>query len=259
VFRGPAPALPEAFGGLKLTMTADEARRAAREVAAAGPRGLEKPELPGVRFELEAARTKVRTGPARVTFAGDATALKAALSRAWGAPAEHTRGNLPLSVWFNPAEGLRARLHDDSVELSPYVQASDLIGEAKDRLGFETTPVVGAPLAQVQRDHAAVYVPGDLLPVLELLPTEWADDATVVALHTTSGPDPRVASILFDVPYRDDATKAAVFGLFTRKWGPASEVPGEIGTWTFAAAPGVRVTDSTRRPGAFDVSVTAPP
>lgn len=258
VFRGSAPTLPEAFGGVKLTMSADEARRAAPEVAAAGPAGLEKPELPGVRFELEAARSKVRTGHARVTFLGDPAALKASLVRAWGTPAEYAPGNLPVSVWFNPAEGIRARLHHDSVYLAPYVKASDLIGETKDRLGFEKTPVVGATLAQVQRDYAAFYLPSDILPVLELLPTEWEDDATSVALHPTSGPDPRVASVLFDVRYRDDATKAAVFELFTRKWGPASEVPGETDAWTFAAAPGVRVTDSSRRPGAYDVSVAAP-
>jgi len=111
-------------------------------------------------FSTDKGDAKVLTS-LRIAVPKEAGDLEKLLTEKWGAPRSTKDLGKTVLVWFNPEQGLRARLKEGfgdkkDLEFSAYMPFDKLIGADKDKFGFETTPLLGLDLAGLSKDYAKV-------------------------------------------------------------------------------------------------------
>jgi hypothetical protein len=199
----------------------------------------------------------------------------AAIDKAWGkgAEVEDITGRKELQ-WLEPASGRRATLDQSyegnlQLELTPYLPLEKLLGEGTDKLGFETTPIIGltwAELAKAYPQYAAAETDEeaakkrkdlenfmgedkDKLAILGEakggttfnLPGTELDNFTLVQLRYDDAG--KVQSYSTSISYRGDATaKDRIKAAFEKKWGAAKAVDHYGDTELVLREAGPRVT-----------------
>ena len=250
-FFGKSVALPGELAKLQWNMTADEARKAAPDIAPKKDGAYDlahDAKIDGVTYGVGLGDKTNRIDKLSLQLKPEARAL---IEQAWGPgkPAKDSIGR-ERTVWFNPDTGWRASLEpgfgkDVNLELRPYLPVAKLLGDAPDKLGFAPDGVLGATIeelrqrfpttlvetdeatAQAQQDQMAKATGIDVAKKvgkaqanvrLDLPPTEWGQFWTRVQLHF--GKTGKVEDLWFDIPYGDhEPAKEELRALFEQHWG----------------------------------------
>jgi len=199
---GAAVAPPGELAKVAPGMTRDEVRALAPHHAGGGvvPAGFEDVRT-SVDFDSGGRVRGIAVG-------GLPASGRALLERAWGAPAQTTRG----LVWL-ATNGWRA-VYDEplrTLQLSPYLPVAQLLGSG---LGIAALPrpVLGATPAQI----AAAY-PSFRGSTLDLPPTEAAALATTVQVDVDKSG--RATALTIPLAFENVARRTALLALLEAKWG----------------------------------------
>jgi hypothetical protein len=130
--------------------------------------------------------------------------LVRALEAAWGKGQPHPRYKEEL-YWFDPDAGRRVSAREDHkgfvIKVEPYLPVAKLLGDRPDRLGVETTTILGATWKELVKAYPQWIDPDDEHRRLWLPPTEW-ERGTAIALHF------------------DSKDRVERYSLTTIEWGP---------------------------------------
>jgi len=242
------PVPPKPLSKIQLGGALAEAKQAAPEVFIDGwdssfRTWLKSDEFEGVSFGVNVQGTKVYA----VELELPKDQAKDVATAAWGTPREGTNGGHVQLVWFNAADGIRAILDDNTISFTTYAPAAKLIGEGKERWGFESKPLIGMTVADLEAAYPGRITDGRLL---ELPPTEMEWGLDRVVLHFAGD---RVSDWWFSIPYESAAGKAAIRSLLDKKWGkPKAEKRMKYDVLIFHEAPLVEVEDAN---GKWDIRV----
>ena len=217
---GKTVAPPGELGKLRLGMPIAEARKAAPGlVPAERTYGTFPSGIAGVRLGVGVSDDRTRISRIKLILPPGG---KDVLVQAWGPGQDLTCLREPCTYWFDPATGTRARLEPDSrvgsyVDFSSYTRAQALFGAKPVALAFETAPILGATLEELQKAYAATLHREDPSAYLELPPTEYELDATRIQLAFEHG---RVHRISFGVPSAGHApARDAILAAIDAAWG----------------------------------------
>jgi hypothetical protein len=242
------PVPPKPLSKIRLGSTLAEAKQAAPEVFIAGwdssfRTWLKSDEFDGVAFGVNVHDTSVYA----VELELPKDKAKDLATAAWGAPREGTNGGHVQRVWFNAAAGIRAILDGDTISFTTYLPAAQLIGDGKERWGFESTPVIGMTVKDLEAAYPGRITDGRWI---ELPPTEMEWGLDRIVLHFAAD---RVSDWWFSIPYESAAGKAAIRSLLEKKWGkPKPEKRMKYDVLIFHEAPLVEVEDAN---GKWDIRV----
>ncbi len=229
-------------------------------------------------FSVDKGDTKALTS-VRISFPKEAGDIAKILTEKWGAPRTTTEIKDTVLVWFNPENGLRARLKDGfgdnkDLEFSAYMPFEKLIGTDKAKFGFEKTPLLGLDLAGLSKDYGDVLevltkeqaekkreemkkMFGDKIDVLgdaqastdiHLLPTELESYRTTVwpRFNKETG---LIESVRMTVPYEGEEGAAdRMMATMKAAWGePKEEEKYGKKVFVFSEEPFITVQDSIGR------------
>lgn len=270
LFSAKVPELPGPLAKLKFGMTEDEIKKAAPEVEAYGASKEFKDTYLGYYVPDDSKKLQ----SVRVVLEGEGVSLEKILVAAWGEPKRGTELNNPKLFWFNPDKEIRATLmtgygKEKEVQFEPYLPAKKLLGEGKEKLGIETTPLLGATPADLQKNYPQYLevltkeqaeeqrkriekLAGQNLDALgdatastnlDLLPTEYGSTFTRINPTLEGG---KIVRFRVGIPHEPfPPAKAEILALLEAKWGKPKEQE-EYGRkqWLFnAAGPRVLVED----------------
>ncbi len=152
------------------------------------------------------------------------------VAQAWGPGSETTRGGKPVTIWRNPATGIRAELsvsfnkENGDLRFSPYYPTAKLLGDGP-TIAFFDKPILGAKLDDVKANYPQL-VDGEylLLPLLDFgFSGTNTGESLFVEPRDGSGP---ITEYSFNIPYQNTpAFQAELLALFEKKWGKAK--PGK--------------------------------
>jgi hypothetical protein len=232
--------------------------------------------------------TKSKVSSLDVSFP---TVGKDVLVAAWG-PGIEGKDTIdkPIVYWFNPATGWRAILGEGfdnlKVEFDQYTPYEKLLGEGKDKLGFEPQSTLGATAADIKARFGALAIERNQAQAeadrknleafaeqklddlgapkpdikLELPPTEYESYLTTVNFHFDEAN--KVESLRVGISYAGvPAAKEQIFAAIKKKWGEPKEIE-EYGqkVLLFNENPRVEVEDDTII-NSWDITISplAPP
>jgi hypothetical protein len=156
--------------------------------------------------------------------------ILAAFEKAWGKGVEvRDFSDRPTLMWHDPATGRRAHLDATMIEgsmslkIERYTPVEKFLGEGAEKLGWETTPLIGMADADVQKAYPEYVDPDSEGKVMLKAPaTEW-DDYTLVQFHRDD--QGKVKQFVFTLSYRTNpAARDAIKAALVKKWGPGTEV-----------------------------------
>jgi hypothetical protein len=274
LFEGDKPGLVGPLAKLELEQPGDAAKKAAPEIFETKYGILDSEQFEGVSFSADVDE---KTGKLeRVSVKLPKAKALDAVKKAWGEPKEATDtiGKQELT-WFNPETGVRAVLKegfgdDMDLEFTKYMPAKQLVGEGKDKFGFEKKSMLGLSIdelraeygdqlveksaaeAQKDREKLEKFAGRDLKELgeakpnayIELLPTEWESYWTRV--NPSFDDANKVQRYTFDLSYRAfPAAKDELLGLLKAKFGEPKEFE-EYGRkkLLFSESPRVEVEDN---------------
>ena len=252
LFTGEKPALVGPLAKLTLNQTGDEAKKAAPEFFETKYGILDAEDFEGVSYRPDVDEKTNKLTRVSVSLPKD-KALEA-ISLAWGKPLE-AKDSIDRKelYWFNPDTGIRAVLKegfgdDMDLEFTQYLPAKKLVGEGKDKFGFEPKPMLGmsvddlraaygdqlieqsADAAKKDREKLEKFAGKDLSALgqaqanvhIELLPTEWESFWTRVHPYLKEG---KVERYTFDLSFQAfPAAKDELMGLLKAKYGEPKEI-----------------------------------
>jgi hypothetical protein len=152
-------------------------------------------------------------------------AILAELEKAWGKPTPNADLGEQELVWLDPAANRRAALStrmdgELSIKVEPYWPLATFLGDAPDKLGWETTPLIGATAADIAKAYPQ-FVDDDP-STLKAPGTEWTDYTLVMLTADEQG---KVKSYRFSLSYEENpAAKDAIKAALEKKYGPAKIV-----------------------------------
>lgn len=270
LFTSKVPELPAPLAALKFGMTEEEIKKAAPDIEAYG----KSKEFKDTYLGYYVPDDKKTLQSVRVVVEAEGVSLEKLLTAAWGEPKRGENLGNPKLFWFNPEKEIRASIDtgygkEKEVQFDPYLPAKKLLGEGKEKLGIETTPLLGATVEDLQKNYAQYLevmtkeqaeeqrkqiekMAGQNLDALgaagpstnlDLLPTEYGSSFTRINPTFEGGKMVRYrVGIAFEQfpPAKDE-----ILALLKAKWGEPKEQE-EYGQkqWLFnAAAPKVIVKD----------------
>lgn len=182
--------------------------------------------------------------------------LIAAIDKAWGPGLATTEitGD-PRTTWFDPATGRRAELdatYDGNLqlELTPYLPLDKFLGEGADKLGWETTPLIGMTWADVSKaypQYVATETDEEAAAKRKQLENFMGDDKDKLAalgeakggtsftlpgteygsftlIHLRYDDAGKIRQFAFDVPYGPNpAARDGIKAALEKKYGKATE------------------------------------
>ncbi len=269
LFAAKIPELPAPLAKLDFGMTAEEAAKAAPEIT----KGYAKSkEYKGTYVGYYVPKDSNKLMSMRVVVEAEGADVEKILTAAWGEPKRGTELENPKLFWFNPDKGIRATVSkgygkEKEVQFDAYLPAKSLLGEGKDKLGFETSRLLGATPDDLKKNYAKYLeeltkeraeqqradlekFAGKKLEVLgeasasthlDLLPTEYGSSFTRVNPTLEGGKIVRFRVGLDYKPF--PPAKEELFAMLKAKWGEPKEQE-DLGRkqWLFnAAAPRVVV------------------
>jgi len=160
LFPGKSVELPPPLAKLSFGMTEADAEKTVPGITTKLVDLEEYGDVSAGSFSTDKGETKVLTS-VRVSLPEGAGDIEKLLTEKWGAPRTTKDLGKTVLVWFNPEQGLRARLKEGfgdkkDLEFSAYMPFEKLIGADKTKFGFETTPLLGLDLAGLSKDYGAV-------------------------------------------------------------------------------------------------------
>jgi len=250
LFTSKVPELPGPLAKLQFGMTEDEVKKAAPELEDGYARAKEYKDTYFGFYVPDRGAKKLES--VRVTLEAEGANLEQILVAAWGEPKRGTHLDKPKLYWFNPEKKIRASIHqgyskDNEVQFEPYLPAKDLLGEGKEKLGFETTPLLGANYDVLKKDYAQWLevmtkeeaekqreqiekMTGKKLDILgdavastniDLPPTEFGSTFTRVHPNFENG---QIVSYRVGIDWEPfPAAKDEIFALLKAKWGEPKE------------------------------------
>src|SRR5690349_1059994 len=146
LFTAKVPELPGPLAKLTFGSSLDDVKKAAPELEDGYAKAKEYKDTYFGYYVPDSGK-KVLTS-VRVAIEGDGADLEKILVAAWGEPKRGTELDKPKLYWFNAEKKIRATMHkgygkENEVQFEPYLPAKELLGEGKEKLGFETTPLLG--------------------------------------------------------------------------------------------------------------------
>ena len=272
LFTSKVPELPGPLAKLTFGSTTEDVKKAAPELEDGYARAKEYKDTYFGYYVPESGKKTLQS--VRVTLEGEGVELEKILVAAWGEPKRGTELDKEKLFWFNPEKKIRATIHkgygkENEVQFEPYLPAKDLLGEGKEKLGFETTPLLGATYDVLKKDYAQWLetmtkeeaekqreqiekMTGQKLDILgdavastniDLLPTEFGSSFTRVNPTMENG---KIVRFRVGIDYDPfPAAKEEIFGLLKAKWGEPKEQE-KYGRKQFvfnAANPNVTVED----------------
>lgn len=271
LFATKVPELPGPLAKLKFGMTEEEVKKAAPELEDGYSKSKEFKET-WLGYYVPDDKKKLQS--VRVVVEAEGVELEKLLVAAWGEPKRGTELDKPKLFWFNPEKELRATMSlgygkEKEVQFEPYLPAKKLLGEGKEKLGFETTPLLGSSYADLQKNYAQYLevltkeqaekqraniekMMGKKLDVLgdavastniDLLPTEFGNNFTRVNPTIENDKIVRFRVGIDHEPF--PPAKDEIFAMLEAKWGkPIEEEKYGRKQFVFnAAAPRVVVED----------------
>lgn len=210
------PVLPDPLPRLRFGMSIEDAKKAAPEIFVEGwdssfRTWLKSAEFPGVAFGISTDREGKTVERLRVQLPKDQA--RSLATAAWGAPQEGKNGGNVQLVWFNPADGIRAVLDDDTIDFTPYLPAAKLFGSDPDRFGFEIKPLIGMTVADLKTTFPG-QIEDDKWLVLPSTEMEWG--FTRIILNFTAD---HVSDWWFSIHYNDADAGKNLRLIFDKKWG----------------------------------------
>jgi hypothetical protein len=179
---------------------------------------------------------------------------KAALIvEAWGPGQNVDRGGKPVTVWFNPEQGIRAAFSDDGenkayLRFEPYMPLAKMLGEGP-TIAFLDKPFEGKTVEEIKALYPQLVGKTGHLGTPS---TEWEfGSGGTLSPYPMSG---AVKSLAMSIPFKTPEGLAEIMKIIKAKWGePKGEVPfGSVGgekTWVYNKKdPHVEVTD----PGGYN-------
>ena len=176
----------------------------------------------------------------------------AAIEQAWGPSKKIKELSREHSWWFDADKGIRvkAEVHDARVELEygRYLPLSRLFGEdGKVAWGFETTPILGAAVTDLQTAYPRLKVAADAgTATLDLPPTDYEGNTAMTRLLMFIDKDKgTVRSFSFDLSYEEyPPAKDEMLALLAKKFGDPK--PTKDGRKSqYHSAPSVMLRDAT--------------
>lgn len=154
-------------------------------------------------------------------------AILAEVEKAWGKATTVTDLGEQELQWLDPAANRRATAStrmDGEIEfkVEPYWPLAKFLGDAPDKLGWETTPLIGASAADLAKAYPQ-YAEGDAGDVTFKAPgTEWTSYTLVMFRLDEQG---MVKGYTFSLSYEENpAAKDAIKAALEKKYGPAKIV-----------------------------------
>jgi len=170
--------------------------------------------------------TSVRVGVPADALAG--------LKAAWGEPLM-TENSLKkqIPLWLNPDLTLKVMLEPtsdggQSLAFSQYTPVKTLVGDGKDKFGFEKTPMLGKTSAELKADYPTeMQQDTEMLSFLHFPATEYDERFQVEATRT----DGKVSRLQFWLHHgNNDKIKADMRALLVAKLGEPQETTANEGT-----------------------------
>jgi len=181
------------------------------------PNGQTLADVADTTLAMQKTRDDKGVGDLLVMFPAEA---KGAIAEAWGPGVDASRGGSPVTVWFDPANGVRAALSIDdqraTLRFEPYLPIAKLLGPGKDVAVFDK-PFLGLTVAEASKNYAAM-MDGKAI-VLPATEYEFAD-TTLAFFYPNDQPDAKVKSL--SVAFRYDVHPkllAELTAAFEAKWG----------------------------------------
>jgi hypothetical protein len=250
LFTSKVPELPGPLSKLTFGMTADDVKKAAPELEDGYARAKEYKDTYFGYYVPDSGKKVLKS--VRVAIEGEGADLEKLLVAAWGEPKRGTELDKPKLYWFNAEKKIRATIHkgygkENEVQFEPYLPAKELLGEGKEKLGFEKTPLLGATYDVLKKDYAEWLetmtkeeaekqreqiekMTGQKLDVLgdavastniDLLPTEYGSTFTRVNPTMEGG---KIVSYRVGIDWEPfPAAKDEIFALLEAKWGKPKE------------------------------------
>jgi hypothetical protein len=234
---GKAVAPPGDLAKIKVGMPVPEARKAAGSLVPRDKDSYKTSSSPysGMKYSVGVDEDTNKIDQVRIFIPESA---KEMLTTAWGPPVEATCMDEPCWYWFDPTTQIRAKAKPDSirrtkgigVEFYNYLPIEKLLGAKPGMLGFETTPVIGAPLEELRKAYPGVLVEqkedkekGDSeLTWFELPPTPYETYWTRVYAHPVGG---TIADVSISINYREfPKAKDEILAAFEKAWGKGTEI-----------------------------------
>jgi hypothetical protein len=156
--------------------------------------------------------------------------ILAAFEKAWGKGTEiKDYSDRVTLVWLDPASGRRAHLDATMIEgsmdlkINSYTPVEKFLGDGTDKLGWESTPVIGLTDADLEKTYPQyVDKSSDGSVMLKAPGTEW-EDYTLVQFHKDD--QGKVKQYVFSLSYRSNpAAKDTIKAALQKKWGAGTEV-----------------------------------
>lgn len=280
LFPGKNVEMPPPLAALKFGSSEEDAEKAVPGIT---DKLVDLEEYEG---DISAGSFSTDRGPAKVLVSmrlsiptkGDE--LKTMLTEKWGEPKEQTDLGKTVYAWYNPENGLRARLKDSfsadqkDLEYSAYMPFEKLIGTDKAKFGFENEPLLGMDLEGLTKNYGDVLEKltkeeaekkreemkkmfGDKVDMLgeaqastdiHLLPTELESFTTTV-WPTFDKETGKIKSVRFTVPFEgQEGFDKELMETMKKVWGePKEEEKYGKKRWVFSEEPFIVVEDSIGR------------
>lgn len=271
LFTSKVPELPGPLAKLTFGMSEAEVTKAVPEIDGGYAKAAEYKDT-WLGYYIPDKGKKLQS--VRVVVEAEGADIEKILTAAWGEPKRGTELDQPKLFWFNADKGIRATISkgygkEKEVQFEAYLPAAKLLGEGKDKLGFETSPLLGASYDDLKKNYANYLevltkeeaeqqreqiekMTGQKLDVLgeatastniDLPPTEYGSSFTRVNPTLEGG---KIVRFRVGIDYEPlPAAKDEIFAMLKAKWGEPKEQE-DLGRkqWVFnAAAPKVVVED----------------
>lgn len=159
--------------------------------------------------------------------------IVAAIEKVWGKGIASTDLGQPAMVWIDPATGRRAKASfftegEIQVKFDSFMPIAKFLGDAPDKLGWETTPLLGANAADVAKAYPQYADTEGGTLTLHAPGIEWSD-YTLVQFHAddTTG---AIKQVVFELSFESNpAAKDAIKAALEKKYGAAKEGQDVLG------------------------------
>jgi hypothetical protein len=154
----------------------------------------------------------------------------AVVEQAWGPGQKVDRGGKPVTVWFNPEQGIRAVFSDEGsnkayLRFEPYTPLAKVLGDGPQ------IAILDKPFEGKTEDEVKALYPNlaGKTGSLHVPSTEWEfGSGTPLSPYAKAG---KVQSLSFSIPFKTPEGEAEIMKLVEAKWGKSKgEVPfGSVG------------------------------